>query len=142
MSQRQVERLSEGECLALLGRSEVGRLVYHDGVGPAALPVNFAMVGGDILIRVSGGAMRQAVSQPTLGFEVDELVPDQRSAWSVLVRGGAEEVPQEQLPHLFRDEGAGSPSPWALGVHNVWIRLRPRVVTGRRLGAVGVPLPL
>ncbi|MGO9929610.1 MAG: hypothetical protein ACLPLP_26820 [Mycobacterium sp.] len=28
-----------------------------------------------------------------------------------------------------------APTPWAAGIHNVWLQIVPHTVTGRRLGA-------
>jgi hypothetical protein len=28
-----------------------------------------------------------------------------------------------------------SPTPWAAGIHKVWLQIVPHIVTGRRLGA-------
>lgn len=140
MTQRELEHLSVEECEELLGQGRVGRLVYQDDLGPVAVPVNYAMAGRDILVRVEGGTKRAAVEQPLLAFEVDHIDDDEHAGWSVIVRGAAAEVPLESVADLFRSEGARSPAPWAMGVHNVWLRITPTVVTGRRLGRLGVPL--
>ena len=68
MAQREVETLSPEECFALLGQTSIGRLVYQDEEGPVAVPVNFALAEGDIVIRVEGGIKRAAMSQRTLGL--------------------------------------------------------------------------
>ena len=138
MTQRDLEALSDSDCLARLRAGRVGRFVYLDDLGPVAIPVNYAMVGNDILIRVEGGAKKVAAGQDCIAFEVDDLDHTERAGWSVVVRGIASEVPLDRVPALFREEGAASPAPWALGVHNVWIRIRPTLITGRRLADIGV----
>lgn len=135
MAQRELVELSPQECFALLRRARVGRLLYEDAFGPVGVPVNYAMAGNNIIFRVEGGAKRAAMKQLTLAFEVDHIDEDRRTGWSVLVRGAGHEIPVERVPELLRRMRGHFPAPWAAGVHNVWLELRPNVVTGRRLGA-------
>jgi nitroimidazol reductase NimA-like FMN-containing flavoprotein (pyridoxamine 5'-phosphate oxidase superfamily) len=109
--------------------------VYQDDLGPLAVPVNYAMAGHDIVLRVEGGAKRAAMQQPMLAFEVDHVDEDQESGWSVLVRGVGAEVDLERVPALLRTMDGHFPKPWAVGIHNVWLQIVPHTVTGRRLGA-------
>jgi nitroimidazol reductase NimA-like FMN-containing flavoprotein (pyridoxamine 5'-phosphate oxidase superfamily) len=135
MAQRDLETLSPDECFALLGQASIGRLVYQDEDGPVAVPVNFAMAETDIVIRVEGGIKRTAMSQPLLAFEVDHIDDQERSGWSVVVRGAGREVELDCVPDLLRRMKGHPPLPWAQGVHNVWLLITPHRVTGRRLGA-------
>lgn len=134
MAQRALNVLTTDECLALLRKSRVGRLVYLDDLGPVAVPVNFALIDGDVVFRVSGGTNQAAMNQPSVAFEVDHIQDDERSGWSVIVRGKGQEVPLHEVPQLLRDSAGNFPAPWANGVHNVWLRITPEKVTGRRLG--------
>jgi hypothetical protein len=135
MTQRELEDLSPDECFRLLAAACVGRLVYQDDLGPAAVPVNYTMAGHDIVFRVEGGAKRAAMQQPVLAFEVDHIDEDQESGWSVLVRGVGAEVDLERVPALLRAMDGPVSTPWAVGIHNVWLQIVPHAVTGRRLGA-------
>ena len=135
MTQRELEDLSPDECFRLLAAGRVGRLVYHDDLGPLAVPVNYAMAEHDIVVRVEGGAKRAAMQQPMLAFEVDHIDEDQKFGWSVLVRGVGAEVDPERVPALLRAMDGHFPRPWAVGIHNVWLQIVPHTVTGRRLGA-------
>ncbi len=108
--------------------------MYTDELGPLAVPVNYAMAGHDIVFRVEGGAKRAAMEQTMLAFEVDHVDEDARSGWSVLVRGVGAEIEMERVPALLREMEGQFPAPWAVGIHNVWLRIVPRTVTGRRLG--------
>jgi nitroimidazol reductase NimA-like FMN-containing flavoprotein (pyridoxamine 5'-phosphate oxidase superfamily) len=134
MAQRDLEILSTDECYELLAGSRVGRLVYQDELGPLAVPINYAMSGHNIVFRVGGGAKQAAVEQPILAFEVDEVDADDHSGWSVVARGPAAELQLEQVPALLRELHGQFPTPWAAGVHNVWVEIVPESVTGRRLG--------
>jgi uncharacterized protein len=135
MTQRELDNLSPDECFRLLAAARVGRLVYHDDLGPLAVPVNYALAGRDIVFRVEGGAKQMAMQQPMLAFEVDHVDEDQQSGWSVLVRGVGAEVDMERVPALLRTMDRHFPKPWAVGIHNVWLQIVPHTVTGRRLGA-------
>jgi len=134
MTQRELEEISAEECQALLATARIGRLVYSDDLGPVAVPVNYAMAGVRIVIRVGGGTKRRAMEQPMLAFEVDYVDEVERSGWSVIARGTGQEVPPDQVPDLLRVLGRDFPAPWASGVHNVWLMITPQILTGRRLG--------
>ena len=134
MTQRELEDLSPDECFRLLADARVGRLVYQDDLGPVAVAVNYAMAGHDIVFRVEGGAKRAAMQQPMLAFEVDHIDEEREVGWSVLVRGVGAEVDPERVPELLRAMDGHFPTPWAAGIHNVWLQIVPQSVTGRRLG--------
>jgi len=134
MTQRTIEVLPRDECIALLGTAHVGRLVSIDATGPVAIPVNFALADGAVVFRVEPGTKEMALSQEHLSFEVDHVDDDTHSAWSVLVRGTAEEVAIDDVPDLLRHMHNSIPTPWVVGVHSEWVRIVPRSVTGRRLG--------
>jgi hypothetical protein len=135
MTQRELQELSPELCAELLRTARVGRLVYVEDECPVAVPVNYAMSGNDIVIRVEGGAKQAAVAQPMLAFEVDSINEDERSGWSVLARGTAREVATDYVPDLLREIEGQPPLPWATGIHNVWLALTPQALTGKRLGA-------
>jgi nitroimidazol reductase NimA-like FMN-containing flavoprotein (pyridoxamine 5'-phosphate oxidase superfamily) len=135
MAQRELETLSREECLALLATRQVGRLVYTDPDGPAAVPVNYALAGEDVVFRVAGGAKQAAMELPIIAFEVDAVDDDVHTGWSVLIRGRGAEVPIERVPALLREMHHRYPTPWAQGIHNVWLTVVPTAITGRRLGA-------
>ena len=135
MLARDLETLSRADCLGLLATRRVGRLVYVDEDGPAAVPVNYAMLGEAVVCRVGGGSKQAAVNQECVAFEVDCIDEDDHTGWSVLVRGRGYEIPIERVSGMLRDMQQHYPQPWASGVHNVWLRLAPTLITGRRLGA-------
>jgi hypothetical protein len=69
------------------------------------------------------------MKQELLAFEVDHLDEEQHSGWSVLVRGKGAEVSPQRRPAL-----RAVPTPWAIGLHRVWLQIVPETVTGRRFG--------
>jgi hypothetical protein len=85
------------ECLELLGRQSVGRLAYHEEIGPVVEPVNYAIAADTIILRIEGGSKRQAMTQPLLAFEVDHIDPDNKTGWSVIARRVGQEVPLDHV---------------------------------------------
>jgi uncharacterized protein len=143
VSQKELRRLSWHECLELLGRQSVGRLIYHDETGPVAEPVNYAIAADTIILRIEGGSKRQAMTQPLLAFEVDHIDPDHKTGWSVIARGVGQEVPLDDvvaLLHELRQAGVEPPLPWASGIHNIWLRITIKTLSGRMLGRESSPL--
>jgi hypothetical protein len=140
MTQRDLETLAAGDCFDLLRQASIGRLVFVDEEGPVAVPVNYAMAGQEIVIRVEGGTKRAAMGQPMLAFEVDDIDGEEQSGWSVIARGIGREVPIEDVPGLLQRLEGHPPRPWAEGIHNVWLAITPQRVTGRRLGAARASL--
>ena len=133
MPKRKLEDLSWDECFALLGQETVGRLVYADDLGPAAVPVNYAMAGHDIVFRSDEGSKVQGLQDHGVAFEVDHIDNASRSGWSVLVRGSSEEVEIEHVAELLRRIDGSVPLPWKKGLHKIWVVITPTTVTGRRL---------
>jgi len=133
MPRRALESIDQEECLALLAQQRVGRLVFVDADGPAALPVIYAMADGEIVFRSEGGSKITAIQDGPVAFEVDEVDHETHAGWSVLVRGESREVELEALPSLVRLFENGAPLPWKKGIHRIWVAITPQIVTGRRL---------
>jgi nitroimidazol reductase NimA-like FMN-containing flavoprotein (pyridoxamine 5'-phosphate oxidase superfamily) len=130
---RQVVTLTADECRVLLDSQEVGRVVFVDGRGPVALPVNYALDDGDIVFRT---ASRSSVLASTyvsrVGFEVDDFDDVRREGWSVLATGTITEV--DDPDELRRLDELGV-TPWAGEGRTRHLRLSVRALTGRRLVA-------
>ena len=125
-----LELLSEADCLLLMAGAEVGRVGVSVGALPAIFPVNYRVENGDIFFRTGEGVkLRAALDHTVVAFEVDEANPDLREGWSVLVVGTATEVADEISAEL---DGLG-PTPWAGGQRRHLIRIRPELVSGRRI---------
>ncbi|GAA4756698.1 pyridoxamine 5'-phosphate oxidase family protein [Actinomycetospora chibensis] len=127
----QLVELDRTECLRLLGRLQVGRMVFTDQTMPVVHPVNFSLDGDDVIMRTSGGGkLAAAVSRGTVAFEADELDPDTCTGWSVVVVGHAEIVNDiDELVALAEP----ADRPWAPGRTAHVIRIRAERMTGRRL---------
>ncbi len=135
MTQRVITDLSATESFELLRLKRVGRFVFQDADGPAAVPVNYGVAGEEIVFRVEQRSHLRDVLAGPVAFEVDHTEPESGSGsgWSVLVRGSGQEVAMDRVPALLRLMHGALPHPLAEGVHNVWVSITARKVTGRRL---------
>ena len=123
--------MSTTECRDLMGSTSVGRVAFVDEDGPAVLPVNYVLAGGDVLFRTSpyNTLGRHLGEGAPVAFEVDEFDEYTQSGWSVLVRGIATFVGTDDVA---RDETL-QPFSWAEGTRTLVVRVAPQSMTGRRL---------
>jgi nitroimidazol reductase NimA-like FMN-containing flavoprotein (pyridoxamine 5'-phosphate oxidase superfamily) len=125
-----LEILSDRQCLELLRTARVGRLAVCMGAIPAVLPVTFGLVGGDVMFFTGTGLkLNAALRKQSVAFEVDEIDLTSESGWSVLVVGRA--VAAEAAARA-RAEALGL-YPWAPGERHHLVRIRPELMTGRRI---------
>ncbi|XVQ09134.1 pyridoxamine 5'-phosphate oxidase family protein [Spirillospora sp. CA-255316] len=130
-----LEELDREQCLALIAPGGVGRVAFDDGEGPTVIPVNYAVDAGAVVFRTSlEGRLHQSLATALTGaavriaFEVDSIDPERHEGWSVLLRGGGQELPDHERPVSPAVE------PWPGGERPVYIRLVPHHISGRRLG--------
>jgi uncharacterized protein len=125
-------RLTEmpvGECRDLMGSMSVGRVAFVDEDGPVVLPVNYVLDGEAVLFRTSpANTIGRHLDSATVAFEVDEFDDYTQSGWSVVLRGVATFVMDDELA---RDQRR--PVSWADGARSLVIRIAPVSVSGRRL---------
>lgn len=124
-----LETLSAADCRGYLGSGGVGRFLFTEARGPVAVPVNFRMLGDDVVFRTAPGTGQDAAAdQQQVSFEVDHLDEALGEGWSVLISGHAHRVTD---PDELAEVSALGPEPWAGGHRDTYIRLTPVVVTGR-----------
>ena len=120
--------LSTEECYELLASRSVGRIGFVVDGAPVVLPVNHTVDGDDILFRTSPRTeLGRRMIRGRVAFEVDDFDEFNQSGWSVLFQGSVEYDDSDVLVPEDR------PQPWAEGVRNLVVRIRPTLVTGRRL---------
>jgi nitroimidazol reductase NimA-like FMN-containing flavoprotein (pyridoxamine 5'-phosphate oxidase superfamily) len=124
-----IELLEQDNCMDLLAQDVIGRVAVVIGGMPVILPVNYALDGNTIVMRTMPGSQLD-VGQGHAAFEVDSFDRDRHTGWSVLVSGHLEAVTGYQAKDLTRLETLPV-VPWAAGDRNLWLRLRPLVITGR-----------
>jgi uncharacterized protein len=127
-----LEVLTTEECIHLITdyRPRVGRLAIA-GPRPVILPVNYVVDKGEVVFRTAPGTkLHAAVKAEFVAFEVDDVMPEWRSGWSVLVRGQSHEVRDpaetERLSKLPLQS-------WAAGEKEHFVRISNAIVSGRRL---------
>jgi nitroimidazol reductase NimA-like FMN-containing flavoprotein (pyridoxamine 5'-phosphate oxidase superfamily) len=123
--------LDPDECWQLMGSVDIGRVVFVDATGPAALPVTHTVSDRTIVFRSEPGSKLSLVERGRpLAFEVDEWDAATSTGWSVLLRGSSELVADADLARVERRAGR----PWVdVAGTGRWARIRPFEVTGRRL---------
>jgi transcriptional regulator with XRE-family HTH domain len=125
-----LEVLSREECDRLLAPGGVGRVVLVEERGPTAVPVNFAVLDGDIVFRTKAAASVAAADGRQVGFEVDRIDDAMREGWSVLVTGRVRRVADPD--ELVRAQSLDL-DPWAGGDRDDYLRLASAEVSGRRI---------
>lgn len=130
-----LEILTRDECIALLAHRPIGRIAIVGTDGrPLVFPVNFALDGDAIVFRTDAGTKLHGARRGQIAFECDGVDTTYHTGWSVLATGSAEEVVNAaELTRLSRLPVG----PWCPGPKSTWLRLRPRVLTGRRIPAHG-----
>ncbi|TDE21363.1 pyridoxamine 5'-phosphate oxidase family protein [Actinomadura sp. 6K520] len=132
LDQSGLEILDEDECRTLLSRAEIGRIVFTHQALPAIQPVNFALSDGDIVIRTSRRSrLATAAADTVVAFEIDEFDVRARTGWSVVAVGRARHVADRVEATALEALPLHS---WAPGEREYFIRIRPELLTGRRIG--------
>ena len=137
MADRVLEELGEEECLALIAPGGIGRIAYSSRFGPAVLPVNYVLHNGAVVFRTAENGpldvdLRTGIADADyiVAFEIDSLHLDTKQGWSVLIQGPAHHVATADEDAL-RETGV---EPWAPGPRELYVRMVPSRITGRRVG--------
>jgi nitroimidazol reductase NimA-like FMN-containing flavoprotein (pyridoxamine 5'-phosphate oxidase superfamily) len=124
--------LTSDECDDLLASTAVGRVAFVSDGDPVILPVNYRYHEGSIVFRTESGAkLDAAASRTPVAFEIDGWDVDSHTGWSVLVKGVATAVDEDdEAEELF---GLGL-LPWTHALDKRrWVRIRPEEVSGRKV---------
>lgn len=134
--------LSPEECKELLRGEQIGRVGFNQRGQTVILPVNYAFVAGSVLFRTSvGSKLDIAHARSAASFEIDDWDAANRTGWSVLVKGHAEEVTDDWFVSICEHFDV---EPWADQVpRDHWVRLTADEITGRWIFRVpeGSPTP-
>src|ERR1035437_5311140 len=141
---RIVERVRCSTCrgrnaLRLLASHSFGRLAVSMGEGaPVIRPVNYVFdePSQSVMFRTALGSKFHALLRSAdAAFEIDGIDETSRTGWSVIVRGGTDEVTDPS--EVRRLDGLGL-EPWAPGPKAHWVHIRawtslgPAARVGRR----------
>jgi len=132
-----LEELDEAECLRLISPGGIGRIAYSGRFGPMVLPVNYQLHEGTIVFRTVEDSpldedLRTGIANAEykVAFEIDDIAPAAREGWSVLIQGALHHVESEAERASVRESGV---QPWAGGPRDLYLRVIPSRVTGRRI---------
>ena len=128
---RFMSKLMPAECRRLIAPGGVGRIAFGMPSGPVVVPVNFAVLADTIVVRTAEGTVIDGHADEQVALEVDHIDEALCQGWSVLVRGPAHRVAHPaELRHLQEDAAVW---PWPGGEREVYVRIVPREITGRRI---------
>lgn len=124
------EILDDDACWALLGDSDVGRLAVDNGGRPDIFPINYLVDDGSIVFRTGPGTKLAASALlHHVAFEIDGYHPQDRVAWSVVVKGRANQIERMQEVYAADDLPL---FPWVASDKANFVRITADEVTGRR----------
>ena len=137
MADRVIEELDEAESLRLISAGGIGRIAYASRFGPAVLPVNYKWHDGAVVFRTARHSALDedlqtgiAGGEYMVAFEIDQLDFAARQGWSVLIQGPAHHVEGQAERQAATAAGV---EPWAGGERELFLRIVPHRITGRRI---------
>jgi nitroimidazol reductase NimA-like FMN-containing flavoprotein (pyridoxamine 5'-phosphate oxidase superfamily) len=137
MADRVIEELDEEQCLMLVSEGGIGRIGYTGRFGPVVLPVNYELLDGTVVFRTAEHGpldedLRTGITDADykVAFEIDSIDLATRRGWSVLIQGPAHHVTEAEKDAV-REAGV---EPWAPGDRELFVRIIPSRITGRRVG--------
>jgi uncharacterized protein len=128
-----VEHLHPEACWDLLRRDTVGRLAVVVEHRPDIFPINYVVDGETLVFRSAAGSKFWAALDVESALEVDGYEPRTQMAWSVVVHGHIRLVLDELEKRTADSLGL---QPWEPGEKNIYLRLIPGSITGRRFHTV------
>jgi uncharacterized protein len=125
--------LDTHSCWELLAGEEVGRLAVSVHRHPHIFPINYAVDQQTIVFRTAEGTKLFALFvDSAVAFEVDSYDAESGTAWSVVIKGHAAEIPMHEL----LDELAFPLFAWTATPKPRFVRVVPDEITGRRFHVV------
>jgi hypothetical protein len=128
---RFISKLMPAECRRLITPGGVGRIAFSAASGPVVVPVNFVVLADTIVVRTAEGTIIDGHADEQAALEVDHIDEALCQGWSVLVRGPAHRVAHPAELHRLQEDAAVWP--WPGGEREVYVRIVPREITGRRI---------
>lgn len=124
--------LDRQECLCLLARAPVGRIVHTRQALPAVVPVNFRLDADSAVVVCTSAQseLARSVDGTVVAFEADEVDADAHSGWSVVAVGRAAVVTDPAEHARLTRTG---PRSWVPSPEEVFLRIEPELLTGREL---------
>jgi uncharacterized protein len=123
-------------CMQMLAGASgrIGRIALSaPGFAPMIRPVNYAFdyqTESVVFRSALGSKLREGLRPGTAAFEIDGGDHVERTGWSVIIVGEAEEVTD---PTEIERLQSFELEPWAPGIRTHWVRIRATSVSGRRV---------
>jgi uncharacterized protein len=139
MADSRMEDLAESECLKLLNGHHFGRVAFVEraGASPVIMPLNYLMHAETVVCRTDPHSkLGSALRDTPVSFEIDGIDQRQRTGWSVVVSGRAQEIAD---PRELEEIHETPLLPWAPGDRSQYVRITPELVTGRCISVAGLP---
>jgi nitroimidazol reductase NimA-like FMN-containing flavoprotein (pyridoxamine 5'-phosphate oxidase superfamily) len=133
------EVLDDAACWALLAEADVGRLAVDISGRPDIFPINFVVDDGSIVFRTGPGTKLAASALlHHVAFEIDGYEPENRVAWSVVVKGRAHQI--ERMQDVY-DADDLPLFPWVASDKPDFVRITADEITGRRFHVIDEIVP-
>jgi nitroimidazol reductase NimA-like FMN-containing flavoprotein (pyridoxamine 5'-phosphate oxidase superfamily) len=131
-SRTELIALGREECMKLLGSRHVGRVAFVIDGQPMVMPVNYGIDEATIVFRTDQGAKLSNLPLAGVAFEVDEIDEATGEGWDVVVQGHADEITDtvDKRSEFLRSLPVETFAP---GMKAHWIRIVPKVLSGRRI---------
>lgn len=127
---RETKVLKLNECWRSLRSTSVGRLAVVTRTGPEIFPVNYLPEDATLIFRIGPGTKLDALLEGgPVAFEADGFNAYGTIAWSVMVKGHPEAIPENDLDQETADQKL---SPWEPGMKDHLFRIIPTDISGRR----------
>lgn len=128
-----IEVLSADQCWQLLASTSVGRLAVIVDGHPDIFPLNYVVDQHTVIFRTGPGTKLGGLhtSNP-VALEVDGYERETNLAWSVVLRGIAEEMAR---PNDRHEATLLSALPWQAGEKSHLVRISELNLSGRRFAA-------
>jgi nitroimidazol reductase NimA-like FMN-containing flavoprotein (pyridoxamine 5'-phosphate oxidase superfamily) len=123
------DHFDDEQCLALLGRAQLGRIALSLRALPVVIPVRYTRDDEDLLFTASGEELSRALHGNIAALQADGYEEDSGQRWTVFAMGPVQRVEGvERLGMIARS------LPWlpstAMGEDGLF-RLKPAVLSGR-----------
>ncbi|GAA4284139.1 pyridoxamine 5'-phosphate oxidase family protein [Brevibacterium daeguense] len=124
-----VTELSADQCWELLRSGDVARLAVIVDDHPDIFPVNYVVDSGTVVFRSAPGTKLTAALAGPVAFEVDGYEQQSGKAWSVVLKGRAQQM--RDVDEL-NDSFDLPLFPWQAGRKGTFVRVEAASITGRR----------
>ncbi len=138
---REAVELDAAEAMRLLASVDYGRVVFNHQALPTIRLVNHLIDEGRVIVRTRLSATVSTVVRLStdagvvVAYEADDLDPQRRAGWSVVVTGWATTITDPE--QIARYEQLLDP--WVNMTMDTMIAIQPEIVTGIRIIGARVP---